>query len=186
MKKPRSDSKLKLLPEERQAQIIEWINTPKSESCIGGLQHAREQLAADGITTGLTALSEFYSWWGLRQLFSDAETFAEEQTELMKEFNPADTDRAEAFGDYCFLQRAMKEQDPKAFVALGSLRETRKHRELKERVEIKRLEIAERRVVVLENNQAEAKAKLTAVLAASKGGITPETLRIIEEAAHLL
>ena len=46
------------------------------------------------------------------------------------------------------------------------------------------LDVAERRVKLLEDRAAEAKAKLTAV--ATKGGLTPETLKQIEEAASLL
>jgi hypothetical protein len=46
------------------------------------------------------------------------------------------------------------------------------------------LSVAERRLKLLEENAASAKAKLTAV--ASKGGLTPETLKQIEEAAKLL
>lgn len=185
--KPRSDSRLKLLPDDRQEQIIEWCETPKSETCVGGLQFAREQLAADGVKVSVTTLSDFYSWYQLRRGYELAAEHAEQQKALMVEFDPSATDRAEAFGDFVFLQEALKLKDPKAFVALGNLRENRKSRQLRERIDSRKLDLAERRVVLLEQRMAEAKAKLTAAMQANhKGGLTPETLRQIEEAAALL
>ena len=46
------------------------------------------------------------------------------------------------------------------------------------------LKIAERRVAALETKQAQAKDKLDKIVA--KGGLTPDTLKHIEEAAKLL
>jgi hypothetical protein len=53
--KPRSDSKLKNLPEERQAQLADWL--------LSGLPYhqVREMIAKEfGVTTSLGALSVFY------------------------------------------------------------------------------------------------------------------------------
>lgn len=186
MKKPRSDATLKTLPEDRQEQIIGWIDTPKSETTPGGYQHAREQLAADGIKCGISALSDFYSWWHLRQFYSEAANFAEDQAKLMKDFDPADTDRAEAFGDHCFLQLAMKAQSTKDFVALRSIRETSKHRVLKERMETKRLEIAERRVVVLETNMKAAQAEVAKLRDPQASLSTEERAAIVAKVDEIL
>lgn len=54
-KKPRGDSKLKNLPEERQEQIFEW--------CRKSFAHARRQLAEDGLMVSGRALSEWHSWY---------------------------------------------------------------------------------------------------------------------------
>lgn len=48
------------------------------------------------------------------------------------------------------------------------------------------LKLDERRVVMLEQNMADAKAKLTAAITASKGGLTEESLQLIEQAARIL
>ncbi len=184
MPKIRCDAPLKNLPQDRQDQIIEWCLTPKAEDCPGGYQHAREQLAADGLKVSLRALSDFFSWHQLKEFYEGAEAHAEEQKQLMAEFDPANTERAEKFGDFCFIQQATKTRDVKAYVAVGQLRETRKMRELREKTEPKKLELIERRVHLLETNAAAAKEKLTAV--AAKGGLSAETLRQIEEAAGLL
>lgn len=55
MRKPRSDSKLLNLPEEQQAQLVEWL--------LGGiaLHHARDLVSKEfGVSVSLSALSQFY------------------------------------------------------------------------------------------------------------------------------
>jgi hypothetical protein len=160
MAKTRCDSPLRNLQEDRQQQIIAWCLEPKTEECSGGYQHAREQLAADGIKVSITALSEFYSWFKLREFYEQAESHAEQQKQLMTEFDPANTDRAEKFADFCFIQEATKKRDAKTYVAVGQLRETRKHREAKSAHDSKALELQERRVAVLEAKVAKAVATL--------------------------
>jgi hypothetical protein len=198
MKKIRCDAVLLNLPEERQVQIVEWIETPKTATCPGGYQFAREQLAADGMSVSQRALSQFYSAFRRKEFYEGAYQSAEDQKALMLEFDPQNVDRAEAFGDYCFLQESLKARDPKTFVALGNLRETRKKREQFANFTAKKLEqadkkivqkdrdlqLVERRVLLLEDNAAKAKATLEAVK--KTGGLSPETLRQIEEAARLL
>lgn len=55
---------------------------------------------------------------------------------------------------------------------------------LKEKTDPAKLALAERRIALLEGAAQQAKAKLAGI--ASKGGLSPETLRQIEEAAGLL
>jgi len=117
------------LPEDRQWQVIKWCKEPKSETCPGGYEFAQEQLAADGIKVSERALSQFFSDFQRKLIYEEAYESAESQKSLMLDFDPSNVDRAEAFGDYCFLQKAVQAQDPKTFVMLGNLRETRKSRE---------------------------------------------------------
>lgn len=109
--KIRSDALLKNLPPERQEQIIEWCNTVKTEACPGGYQHAQEQLAADGVKVSLRALSDFWSWWNLRQ---DMQAAAGVE-EAMLEANPTAVREAREAGELMFLKLSMVRQDPKAF-----------------------------------------------------------------------
>ena len=53
-------------------------------------------------------------------------------------------------------------------------------------IESRKQDLDERKVRLLEDNAARAKAQLAAVVTESKGGLTPETLKRIEEAAALL
>lgn len=187
MNKVQATAKLKLLPPDRQEQIIEWCDTPKSETCPGGYQFAREQLAADGLQVSVRALSEFWHWYMQREMYEEAATHADLQKRLMLAFDPEAVERAEKFGDFVFLQEAVKVKDADTYTAISKLRETRKKRELKTHHDTKLLELQERRVRILEEKMAEAKEKLTALATtANKGGLTAETLRAIEEAAALL
>lgn len=190
-KKTRADSLLRNLPEERQEQIIEWCNTPKSETCPGGYQHAREQLAADGVKVSISALSGFYSWYCLRRSYQLAEEHAETQEALMLNFDPEDVERARKFGKFCFIQKALQVGDAKTFARVEQLiqddhkgaLELRKQ-QFKEKIEPAKLELAERKVELLER-------KLKAVddameKAAERGGLTAEALEEIRRAAALL
>jgi hypothetical protein len=149
MSKTRCDAVLLNLPEERQDQIIEWIETPKSETCSGGYKFAREQLAADGLKVSERLLSQFYSAHRRKEFFKGAYEAAEDQKDLMLKFDPTNVDRAEAFGDFAFLQQSLKAQDPKTFVMLGNLRESRKTREqignfTREKLEQARVKLAQK------------------------------------------
>lgn len=114
MKKPRSDSKLKNLTAARQEQIMAWCKE-------SGYEHARKQLAADGLRVSVRALGEFYSWYQLRADFAAAEQSAATATELMREFDPTDAEKAEAFGQFVFTQAAIASKDTKKFVDLQYL-----------------------------------------------------------------
>lgn len=128
MSKVRSDSLLKNLPETRQEQIIEWCDTPKTESCVGGYQFAREQLAADGVKVSLRALSDFWSWWNLRQ---DLKASADVETAML-EANPEAVKEARAAGELMFLKLSMVRQDTKAFSAAVTSADTRRNLDLQE------------------------------------------------------
>jgi len=184
MSKPRSDSKLKNLPEERREQIIAWLNTTKTEEHPGGLAYAREQLAADGIKVSNSTLSEFWAYWDLQQDFSDADlaaTFAEEQ---MRAFDPANAQKAEDFGNFVFTSKAVRQKDPQTFVALQRLKLDKDSARTRASQEDRKIQLAARRVQLLEDKAAKAKAALEGLK--TKGGLTAETLRTIEEAAKLL
>jgi hypothetical protein len=143
MSKPRSDSKLKNLPEERQEQIIAWLNTQKTEEHPGGLAYAREQLAADGIKVSNSTLSAFWAYWDLRQDFSDADlaaTFAEEQ---MRAFDPANAQKAEELGQFVFTSLAVRKKDPQTFVALQRLKLDKESAEFKGKIDLGKLQLSQ-------------------------------------------
>ncbi|MEI6492061.1 MAG: hypothetical protein WCO94_05895 [Verrucomicrobiota bacterium] len=121
--KARSDSKLKTLPEERQEQIIAWAKTPKSETCVGGLAYALEQLAADGIKVSISTLSEFVSWWSLRARYLSADARAKQVEELLKSKDPSMTpERIRELGQALFTMEALDSGDAETFVNLEHLK----------------------------------------------------------------
>jgi hypothetical protein len=190
-KKVRADSLLRNLPVERQEQIIEWCNTPKSETCPGGYQHAREQLAADGVKVSLQALSGFYSWYQLKAQYEAAEAHAEQQEELMRQFRPDDLELARKFGKFVFLQEANRRKDGKLFATVEQLIQgdetgalNKRKQEFKEKIEPRKLDLLERRVEVAERKLVDVQKALEPLKDAS----TPEDQRkaILEEVDRIM
>ena len=182
--KARSDSKLKTLPEERQEQIIAWAKTPKSETCVGGLAYALEQLEADGLKVSGSTLSEFCSWWELKRDFSDADLLGTFAAEQMKAFDPQNAEKAEAFGQFVFTSKAVRQKDPATFVAMQRLKLDKDSAKFKGELEIRKLKLAARRVALMENKLE--RASQIVKTAQEKGGMTPETLARLEKELRML
>lgn len=183
--KPRSDSKLKTLPEERQEQIIAWARTQKTEEHPGGLAYAREQLAADGLKVSMSTLSEFVSWYGLQQRFAKAASRANQVADLLQQRNPdMEPEHVRKLAQSIFTLEALDSGDADTFVSLEHLKLAQDSARTKADLENRKLALATRRVVLLEDNAAKAKAALEGLK--TKGGLTAETLKTIEEAAKLL
>jgi hypothetical protein len=182
--KVRSDAWWAGFPEERLDQIAEWCKAPKTEESPGGLQHAREQLAADGVKVSLSAVVRFFSWYRLQSNFAGCENFARSVEEALKKTPGLTADAISAAGQVAFTAAATARQDPEEFREMEYLRLAKETAATKARQKDQDLKLAERRVRVLEEKIQKAKEELTKI--ASKGGLTPETLRQIEEAAKLL
>ena len=121
--KPRSDSILKNLPEERQDAIAEWCREPKTEECPGGLQHAREMLASDGLKVSLRAVSEFFAWYRMRSTLRGIDAKAANYEELFKKECPEATlEQIAKIGQSIFTMEASTYGDVKTFIELESLR----------------------------------------------------------------
>lgn len=142
-KKPRSDAKLKLLPEERQEQIVAWANTPKSENCVGGLAYAQEQLAADGIKISISTLGDFVSWWRLERRFARAESKAEQIAQMAARLNPEmSPERVRAIAASVFTLEAVESGDAETYVNLEHLRLKRESAEFKGKIDTEKLALA--------------------------------------------
>lgn len=185
MSKPRSDSPLKNLHEDRQQQIIDWCNEPKTETCVGGYKFAKQQLAADGIKVSEGALSDFYSWWHLRRDFQRTDSLTRDFEELLKQsFPTADPEKIQKFGQTFFTMQAMARRDSEEFREMEKLRLAKETAETKGRQKDEEIDLARRRVTLLERNASKAKEKLAAVVA--KGGLSDAALKQIEQAAKIL
>lgn len=132
-RKTRSDAVLKQLPEELQEQIIEWADVPRSEECRGGHAHAVAMLKAQGIKTTVSRVSDFYTWWQLCRTLDHAEEDSQEAANWMREFQPGDEETARKFGEFVFLQKAVRSQDVRVFCAATAAADSR--RKLEERAE---------------------------------------------------
>ena len=84
------------------------------------------------------------------------------------------------------FEAAFSDLSAKEIIAFRQLENEERIVRLKEQLEPRKVEIAERRIALLEDSARQAKEKLSSLLTTHKGGLTPETLQTIEEAANLL
>ncbi len=184
-RKPRSDAKLKTLPEERQAVIAALLATKS-------LEEVRAELFKDGLRTSVGALSEFFTWYRLRETMRRRE---ERVTGLLDELRHArpelDEEQLWQLGQSVFSSMAIAEEDTAAWVRTQSLAVERRAATHRARMKERELELRSRTVKVAEDKLALLQAQMDrvrdAVLEAkTSGGLTPEALAKIEEAAKLL
>jgi hypothetical protein len=167
-RKPRSDSKLKTLPEDVQERIAGWCRED-------GLQSACSRCAAElqpPLKTNIQSLSEFFAWWNLRQTFNRAEQLAQQTEEFLKnEFPDATPEKIAAAGQLTFTLQAAASGNAKEFRELEYLRVRKEEAAANLRIAEAKiaqkdkqiaqkdqdLQLASRRVAVLEAKEAKAK-----------------------------
>lgn len=103
--KPRSDSVLKTLPEERQRSVIDYLQAHS-------LAETKKWLKDDGLRTSTAALSEFWSWWQLRDRLRRNESTVNQLLDDLRREQP-DLDDAKIFaaGQRFFAALAIEQQD---------------------------------------------------------------------------
>ncbi len=137
--KPRSDAKLKSLPQDRQDQVIEW--------CREGYEHARKQLAADGLRVSIRALSEFFSWYRLKQRFEGADSRSQQIEELLRDKNPSMAPaKVREIGQTLFTLEAMESQDAQTFIGLERLKLDQDSAKFKAELEREKISISRKRL----------------------------------------
>jgi hypothetical protein len=163
VRKLRFDSKFAALNEAQHAEIIQWCAQE-------GYRKAAERVKATfGFSTSISSLQSFARWYQRKSgqnAFRELLTFAREETgiddqQLRLELFAEMKRRALMSNNYDLLLSVMKEEG----------------RDLDR-------ELAERRVKVMEESAERASDTLEIIKA--EGGLTPDTLRRIEEAARLL
>ncbi len=115
--KARGDSKLKVLPPARQAELFDHIEAHT-------LHQTKAWLAEDGLNTSIAAISEFREWYQIRRDYSrmeeDALTLAGVLKNQMPELAP---EKLQAYGEALFNIMAVKKLDPKLYLDM----QTAKH-----------------------------------------------------------
>lgn len=110
VRKPRSDSALKTLPEEKQAEIGQLLASRS-------LTDVRSVLLEQGITTSEAALSEFWSWWQLRAALRRREDRVGELVEQLRHEDPAIPEaRLFSLGQSVFAALSIAEEDGRTWV----------------------------------------------------------------------
>lgn len=170
-KKSRSDSALKTLPEARQTDIAEYLAAHSLAETVAWLK-------ADGLKTSAASLSEFLSWYSLRQQLQRNEQTVET---LLAEYVKSDPnlppEKIQAMGQAFFSAMSLTQQNPEVWVQVQKLNLQRAA-----------MELDQRRVVLLEKKAAayDRAQELLTKAKSSKGGITKETLQQIESELKLL
>lgn len=104
-KKPRADSVLKTLPEERQAAIADYAREKT-------LKETRAWLKADGLETSEAALSGFLRWFVLQQQLRQNETTVAQVLADLKQSDPnLSPESLEQAGQMFFSALAIQQQD---------------------------------------------------------------------------
>lgn len=197
MKKIRPEAKIKTLEEETQDTLWQLLNVAMDgREKPMTYEEARGWLLADhGVSTSNAALSDWYSWYGLRLRRERRKSVVEQASAELAEKDPSKTrEELQIFAEALFTSEAIEDRDPKAFAEIWRASEkalTRK--QAKEQAELDRaireraLALDERKLAILEAKAArldmmEAKAKELR----SGGGLTPETLELLEKQLKLL
>jgi hypothetical protein len=101
--KPRSDARLKNLPDERQAQIAEFARAHSLSQTV-------QWLAGQDIKTSLSALSQFLRWYDVKQGMAINETRLREKLADMVRNDPSHC-RLDKLGEAFFSISAILDQD---------------------------------------------------------------------------
>jgi hypothetical protein len=188
---------LKTLPDDQQDIIASWCSQGTLESAVSRC------LSELGIKTNIDSMSKFHrahvAKKELQEHFAIAESFATSVEEMLRnQFPDATPEKIAAAGQLVFTMKAANSGDSKEFRELEYLRVSKdtlaanirnneakvKQKERQLTQKDRDLQLAERRVALLEENAAKAKAQLEGLK--TKGGLTPETLAAIEQAAAML
>lgn len=151
MRKPRGDSNLKTLPEDQQEEIIARLAAKG-----GTLQSVKAWLAADHrVTCSVASLSEFYSWYRLKERMDQTESTVEQVMAKLAEGNAGlSPQQLREYGDLLFMAEATKTGDPKTYIAMAQVLQTDRKLNQDER----KLANDDRRIALLEKKAAQADA----------------------------
>jgi hypothetical protein len=174
-RKPRADSVLKNLEPQQQEELMALLRTPRM-TYKKALPIVEKEFS---VKTSEPALSAFYSWFPLSRQLEKAASLAD-QIKQQALANPALAKDAEALSQYAqisFEVLAAQKQNVKEFVSLRKLR-------LKETDQATAKTNTELRVKQYEQKIEAARASLEK--AKSKGGVSRETMQIIEQQLAIL
>jgi hypothetical protein len=170
MKKVRPEAKIKTLPDEVQETLWDLLRTPMEgrEKPMTYVEARAWLLAHHEVETSNAALSDWYSWYGLRLRTERRKAIVEEAVAELAKSDPTKTlEELQAFGQVLFTAESIEGRDAKAFTEVWRASEKALMRkQAKEQAEADRelrkesLEIDKRKIALLEEKAALAdKAK---------------------------
>jgi len=174
--KKRADSLFaKMTPDQREDLFLLCLEQG------GSLQDGLKLLADWGLSSSPAALSRLMTEHGMVWRIDRAKLAASARKDSL----PRDWEESKRQGlAQKEFELTFRDLSAKEWYLLKSIELDERAMKLKETIEPKKLILAGRRIKLLENAAAQAKEKLVGIV--SKGGLSPETLKQIEEAAGLL
>lgn len=177
-RKVHANAKIKNLAEDDQETL--WLLLHPTDSTVpaytleAALVHLQEE---HGVECALSTLSEWHSWYALRKRMENAQARADQaKLEWLRENPEASPDELEKLGQMVFTAESIEGGNIKGFVALMRERSRRKALE----IDAQKLAILQRKADRLDELEAKAKEIKTG------GGLSPETLEVIEKQLKLL
>lgn len=168
MKKVRPEAKIKTLPDEVQATLWELLHVPMEgkEKPMTYVEARAWLLQEHEVQTSNGALSDWFSWYGLRLRTERKKAVIDEAIAELAKSDPNKTlEELQAFGQVLFTSESIENGDGKTFTEVWRASEkalTRK--QAKEQAELDRqlreraLELDARKVAILEKKAAIADA----------------------------
>lgn len=173
-KEVRADAKLKNLPSEVLDELWRYRN-PEEDGEKLTLEAVLVELKNQhGIEVSISTLSAFYKWLRFKRRMESGRRITDQVMEQMRRDPSMTLEQMHDAAQFVFANATLDEDDPKTYIALAKLR-----------LDAEKVKNDQRRIKLLEDNAASAKAKLETLTKENKG-LTAETLRVIEEAAGLL
>jgi hypothetical protein len=168
VRKTRADAKLKALPEERQAEIVEYALTHTQVNTC-------EWLRQGGLSVNIKTLREFLCFQQIQQQMALNECTVKTMIGELAKKQPTQTpEQLEQIGQAFFTKMAMEQKDQRGWFLTQEL--ALKKGKLELDWQKYRDQVEERRAAMERTLQA----------AKSSGGLTPETLEKIERELKLL
>ena len=172
-RKPRADSVLKTLPQDKQDELFAHL---RSTSYEAALPIVRKSF---GVATSAGALSAFFAWYPLSRRLEQAKSFADQLKDSLAK-NPAlnlDAEKLSTVAQVAFEAQAVQEQNPKLFMGLRKLRQ--KDADIALQAKNTELRLRQYEAKIEAARSALEKAK-------TKGGLSAETRELIEQQLKLL
>lgn len=177
-RKTHANAKVKMLPDEAQEELYLLLHPTDTTVPPYTLEAAMVHLLDEhGVSCSLSTFSEWHSWYQLKKRLENAQARADQaKLEWLRKNPDASPDELEKLGQMVFTAESIEGGNIKGFVALMRERSRRKALD----IDAAKLAILQRKADRLDELEAKAKEIKTG------GGLSPETLELLEKQLKLL
>lgn len=175
-KEIRADAKLKNLPPEALEDLWRFRNPEEAGEKLTLEAVAVQVASLYGFSVSLSTLSEFYKWLRMRKRMEAAALRAEQARNALAADPNMTPDDLSRIGQMVFTCETIEAGNVKAYVELVKLQ----LQAAKQEIEMRKLHLIEAKAARLDEMEAKAKELKAG------GGLTPETLEMLEKQLKIL